>query len=55
MTTTIGRPETRQDELAAPGSEGAGAHAGGPLQAFSHLALIEAAGRIILAERLEEL
>ncbi|HEV2893199.1 MAG TPA: glycoside hydrolase family 15 protein, partial [Actinomycetota bacterium] len=32
-----------------------GHHLGNFLQAFSHLALIEAAGRIILDERLEEL
>ncbi len=33
---------------------GTGRHLGNVPQAFSHLALIEAAGRIILAERLEE-
>jgi len=32
-----------------------GRHLGNFPQAFSHLALIEAAGRIIIAERLEEL
>jgi GH15 family glucan-1,4-alpha-glucosidase len=32
-----------------------GRHLGNFPQAFSHLALIEAAGRIIVAERLEEL
>ena len=30
-------------------------HLGNFTQAFSHLALIEAAGRIILAERIEEI
>jgi GH15 family glucan-1,4-alpha-glucosidase len=33
---------------------GTGRHLGNFPQAFSHLAMIEAAGRIILAERLEE-
>ena len=32
-----------------------GRHLGNFPQAFSHLALIEAAGRIIVAERLEEI
>jgi GH15 family glucan-1,4-alpha-glucosidase len=32
-----------------------GRHLGNFPQAFSHLALIEAAGRIIVAERLEEM
>jgi GH15 family glucan-1,4-alpha-glucosidase len=32
-----------------------GRHLGNFPQAFSHLALIEAAGRIVVAERLEEL
>ncbi len=32
-----------------------GRHLGNFPQAFSHLALVEAAGRIIVAERLEEL
>jgi GH15 family glucan-1,4-alpha-glucosidase len=32
-----------------------GRHLGNVPQAFSHLALIEAAGRIILAERVEEI
>jgi alpha,alpha-trehalase len=32
-----------------------GHHLGNFPQAFSHLALIEAAGRIIVAERLEEI
>ena len=32
-----------------------GRHLGNFPQAFSHLALVEAAGRIILAERIEEL
>ena len=32
-----------------------GRHLGNFPQAFSHLALIEAAGRIILAERMEEI
>jgi len=34
---------------------GTGRHLGNFPQAFSHLAMIEAAGRIIMAERLEEL
>jgi GH15 family glucan-1,4-alpha-glucosidase len=34
---------------------GTGRHLGNFPQAFSHLAMIEAAGRIILAERIEEL
>src|SRR5205814_9465535 len=65
---TIGEPQRARDlmdrllSIASPLGFNAeefdtstGRHLGNFLQAFSHLALIEAAGRIILAERIAEI